>query len=94
MPGFDGDVTDYMNKHISYPEQARINNEEGRAVVKFVVNEDGGISNAEIVVSAKSRLLDNEALRVVSSMPKWKPGKQQGKAVKVYYNLPITFRLN
>lgn len=94
MPQFNGDVNDYLSKHTKYPEVARANGEEGRAVVKFVVNEDGGISNTEIVQSAKSPSLDQEALRVVSSMPRWKPGKHQGKEVKVYFNLPITFRLD
>ncbi len=94
MPEFDGDVSDYLIKHLVYPEQARMADQEGRAVVKFVVNEDGGISDPEIVVSAKSKALDKEALRVVSAMPKWKPGKQQGELVKVYFNLPISFKLN
>jgi protein TonB len=94
MPQFNGDVGDYLQKHLNYPEPARVAGEQGRAVVKFVVNEDGAISNTEIVASAKSASLDREALRVVSSMPKWKPGKHQGKEVKVYFNLPITFKLD
>lgn len=83
-----------MNSHIHYPEQARLADEEGRAIVQFVVNEDGGISDAVIAQSSKSRSLDAEALRVVSAMPRWKPGKQQGTLVKVYFSLPITFKLN
>jgi protein TonB len=94
MPEFNGDVADYLDKHLSYPEQARSANEEGRAVVAFVVNEDGAVSNPQIAQSAGSRSLDAEAIRVVGSMPKWKPGKNQGVAVKVFFNLPITFKLD
>ncbi len=94
MPEFEGDVAGYLQKHLNYPEQSRQNGEEGRSVVKFVVNEDGTISNSEIVRSSGFPVLDNEALRVVSAMPHWKPGKQQGVPVKVYFNLPITFHLD
>lgn len=94
MPAFDGDLTAFLNHQIQYPEQARIRGEEGRTVVKFVVNEDGSISNAAVVATSKSKLLDAEAIRVVGAMPNWKPGKQQGKPVKVYFNLPITFKLD
>jgi protein TonB len=60
--------------------------------VKFVVNEDGDISDAQVLRGIGGGC-DQEALRVVKSMPKWKPGKQNGRAVKVYFTLPVTFRL-
>ncbi len=92
MPSFNGDLYKYLNAHLNYPEEAQSSGKEGRVVVQFVVNEDGSISNAEAVQKVNPQL-DAEAVRVVSSMPKWKPGKQQGIAVKVYFMLPITFEL-
>lgn len=94
MPAFDGDLNSYLLSHIKYPDEAREQGTEGRSVIQFVVNEDGSISGVEVVRSAGSSSLDQEAKRVVAAMPKWKPGKQQGKAVKVYFTLPITFRLD
>ena len=93
MPLFNGDMTAYLNSHIQYPEAAREANAEGRVVVQFIVNEDGSVSNATVIRSA-SPYLDNEALRVVNSMPHWKPGKQNGIPVKVYFTLPVSFVLN
>jgi protein TonB len=72
---------------------ARETHIEGRVTIKFVVNEDGSISNAK-VVRAIGGGCEEEALRVINSMPKWKPGKQNGKAVKVYFTLPVNFVLN
>lgn len=92
MPEFDGDVYDYLSTHIRYPEQARESSIEGKVYIQFVVNENGSITGVEVVRSA-GRSLDAEAVRVVSGMPKWKPGKVKGKPVKVYYKLPITFQL-
>jgi protein TonB len=77
---------------MKYPDAARENNIEGRVIVKFVVNEDGKISDIQIARSLE-RSCDEEAKRVVASMPPWKPGKQNGKAVKVLFNLPIVFKL-
>ncbi len=93
MPEFNGDVSSWLNSHLKYPDAAREAGTEGRVIVEFVVNEDGSISQAKAVRGSGSGALDNEALRVVSAMPKWKPGKQQGTAVKVYFSLPITFKL-
>ncbi len=93
MPQFNGDVASWLNSHLRYPDAAREAGTEGRVVVEFVVNEDGSISQPKAVRSSGSAALDNEALRVVKSMPNWTPGKQQGTPVKVYFNLPITFKL-
>jgi protein TonB len=92
MPEFEGSLEDYLRKNLRYPEDARTAGIEGRVGILFVVNEDGTISGAE-VGNKVSASLDAEALRVVKAMPKWKPGKQSGKAVKCYFRLPITFVL-
>lgn len=94
MPEFPGDVYSWLGSHTRYPESAREAGIEGRVGVSFVVNETGKISNIEVTRSSGNSSLDNEAKRVVSSMPDWKPGKNNGTAVKVSYSLPITFKLD
>jgi len=94
MPEFNGDVSAWLNSNLRYPDAARESGTEGRVIVEFVVNEDGSISQAKTVRGSGSSALDNEAIRVVGKMPRWKPGKQQGTAVKVYFSLPITFKLD
>jgi len=93
MPDFNGDLPRYLREHLRYPDEAREAGLEGRVGIKFVVNEDGSISHVEVMHRAGASL-DAEAMRVVSGMPRWKPGKQGGKAVKVYFTLPITFQLD
>jgi len=92
MPIAGYDYQDYLSKHIVYPDSARKNNITGKVVIKFVVNEDGHISDCS-VVRGVGWGLDEEALRVVRTFPAWKPGKQNGKGVKVYFTLPINFAL-
>lgn len=92
MPEFIGDINSYMSRHLQYPEMARGNGIEGKVIVQFVVNEDGSVSNTKIVRGITGGC-NEEAIRVVAAMPKWKPGKQNGHAVKVYYTLPIIFTL-
>jgi protein TonB len=94
QPEFPGDIVAYLHDHLRYPDDAREAGAEGRAVLEFVVSEDGGISQVKVVRSAGSSSLDAEAIRVVKGMPHWKPGKQQGRAVPVFFNLPITFKLD
>jgi protein TonB len=94
MPAFEGDLNSYLSSHLRYPDDARESGTEGRSVIQFVVNEDGAITGVEVVRSSGSSSLDAEARRVVAGMPRWKPGKQQGKAVKVYFTLPVTFKLD
>ena len=84
-------LMEFIQNNIQYPEEAIKNNESGRVVVNFVVEKDGSISNERIVRSV-SPSLDKEALRIVSSMPKWNPGKQNGIPVRVRYEIPIGFR--
>lgn len=88
MPG----LMKYLGKNVKYPIEAHANNIEGRVVVHFIVNKDGSISNVGLTRSVDP-LLDKEAIRVISSMPKWKPGMQRGKAVRVKYTVPVMFRL-
>ena len=93
MPEFPGGMAECMKflaKNIKYPTIAQENGVQGRVIVQFVVNKDGTIVDP-VVVRSVDPYLDKEALRVIKAMPKWKPGKQRGKAVK--YTVPVTFRL-
>ncbi|MFN3444171.1 MAG: energy transducer TonB [Bacteroidia bacterium] len=92
MPEFDGDLSEYLSKNISYPKIAAENKIEGKVIVQFVVEKDGSISNASVIRKVGWGM-DEEALRVVSNMPTWKPGKQNGKPIRVKYNLPVNFKL-
>ena len=95
MPEFPGGVEalmDYVSRNVKYPESAKENNLQGRVLVKFVIEKDGSVSNVE-VGRGWGNELDDEAVRVVKAMPKWKPGKQEGKPVRVSFMLPINFKL-
>ncbi|MDR3681971.1 MAG: TonB family protein [Flavipsychrobacter sp.] len=92
MPQPTVDLNQYLRENLFYPEFARRHNIEGRVVTKFVVNEDGTVSNLQIVKGIGAGC-DEAAMRVISEMPKWKPGKQNGQPVKVFFTLPIVFRL-
>ncbi len=94
MPVFSGgDLQRWINKHTNYPAVAQENGITGRVYVSFVVNKKGKVVNVKIARSGGDPSLDKEALRVISSMPGWKPGKQRDKAVKVTYTVPINFQL-
>lgn len=88
MPSPGYDVNNYIARNIQYPKDTVT---QGRVYVEFIVNDDGSIGDAR-VVKGLAPAFDKEALRVISSMPKWKPGKQNGKAVRVRFTQPITFR--
>lgn len=95
MPEFPGGMAElmkYLSSNIKYPVEAHKAGIQGRVVVSFVVNKDGTVKDAKIVRSV-DKSIDAEALRVISAMPKWLPGYQNGKAVKVRYTVPVTFRL-
>jgi len=92
MPEFNGDMSKYLSKNMNYPEAARQAGTHGRVVIQFVVNEDGSISAAQVLKGIGDGC-DAEALRVVKHMPRWKPGRQNGRAVKVYFSLPVWFVL-
>ena len=96
QPSFPGGMSammKYLQGNIKYPEDAKSKKQEGRAFVRFIVEEYGSITNAKIQKSSGNESLDKEAIRVVEAMPKWEPGKQNGKSVRVYFTLPINFRL-
>lgn len=96
MPQFPGGVTalmKYLADNVKYPVEAQKAKVEGRVIVQFVVEKDGAVTNVHVIRSA-SELFDAEALRVVSAMPKWKPGTQNGKPARMQFNIPIMFRLN
>ncbi len=95
MPEFPGgypSLMKYIKQNLRYPEEAKKAGTQGRVVVQFLINKNGAISDASVLRSV-DRLLDAEAVRLVRSMPKWKPGMQKGKAVTVKYTLPLSFRL-
>ena len=97
MPEFpDGGMAglmEYFKKNLRYPEEAKKAGTQGRVVVQFLINKNGAISDASVLRSV-DRLLDAEAVRLVRSMPKWKPGMQKGKAVTVKYTVPVLFSLD
>lgn len=95
MPAFPGGMAElmkYLRSNVRYPVEAHKAGIQGRVVVSFVVNKDGTVKDAKIVRSV-DKSIDAEALRVISAMPKWQPGYQDGKAVSVRYTVPVTFRL-
>jgi protein TonB len=92
FPGGMGECMKFLGKNIKYPTISQENGVRGRVIVQFVVNRDGSIVDP-VVVRGVDPYLDKEALRVISTMPKWKPGKQRGKAVRVKYTVPVMFRL-
>ncbi|MDL2221534.1 energy transducer TonB [Parabacteroides sp. OttesenSCG-928-N08] len=92
FPGGEGELLKFVARSIKYPVIAQENGIQGRVITSFVVNKDGSVVDAEVVRGIDSSL-DREALRVIGTMPKWTPGKQRGKPVRVKYTLPIMFRL-
>ncbi|MCM1095885.1 MAG: energy transducer TonB [Terasakiella sp.] len=92
FPGGDAAMYKWLGDHINYPAAAAEEGVSGRVVVEFVVSKTGAIENVK-VLRGRHPALDKEALRVVKSMPKWQPGRNNGQPVKVTYTLPVTFRL-
>ena len=96
MPEFPGGqqaLFKYLAENVKYPVIAQENGIQGRVICQFVVNKDGSIVDVVAVRSSGEPSLDKEAIRVIKSMPKWKPGKQRGKPVRVKYTVPVNFRL-
>lgn len=95
-PSFNGgdanEFSKWVNQRLVYPEIAKENGVQGRVMLQFTVNTDGTVSNVKVLRGVDSSL-DKEAVRVVSSSPKWKPGKQRDRAVKVTYTFPVIFQL-
>lgn len=92
FPGGMGALMQYLAKSIKYPVIAQENGIQGRVTCTFVINKDGSIVDAQVLRGIDPSL-DKEALRVINAMPKWSPGKQRGKPVRVKYTVPVTFRL-
>lgn len=92
FPGGNTELTNFIIKSVQYPAEAKKKGTQGKVYVNFVIGNDGTVKNAKIARGVDS-LIDAEALRVVNSMPKWSPGKHEGKNVAVQYTLPINFAL-
>lgn len=92
FPGGDEALVSYLSENIEYPKKAQKKNIEGTVYIQFVVESDGSVTNIEVLRSPDP-LLSEEAVRVVSEMPNWKPGTQRGKNVNVMFNLPVRFTL-
>lgn len=93
FPGGKDSLYKFLGANIVYPNKAKDNSVQGKVYVNFTIEKDGAISGVKVLRSVHP-LLDEEAVRVVELFPKWKPGKQKGKTVRVSYNLPISFVLN
>ena len=92
FPGGQGALIQYLNSHVKYPVVAQENGIQGRVTISFVVERDGSITDVKVARSVDPSL-DKAAARVVSSMPRWTPGKQNGSAVRVKFNVPVVFKL-
>lgn len=92
FPGGENEMYSYIKKNVKYPALARENNISGKVYVNFVVDKDGNIKDVKLIRGIGGGC-DEEALRVIKSMPNWKPGKQNGRSVPVSYNMPINFSL-
>lgn len=96
MPEFPGGqeaMMKYFSKNVVYPKKAKENKIEGRVIGKFVVRNDGSIDSVEVLKGVNTEI-DAEFVRVVKAMPKWEPGKQNGKNIAVKFTLPMLFKLN
>lgn len=92
FPGGEQALLEYIGKNIKYPEEAIMNNIQGKVTLKFVVNTDGSVNRIELLRGVDP-LLDQEAIRVVGTLPKFKPGKQNGIPVRVWFMVPVNFQL-
>jgi protein TonB len=92
FPGGTEGLKQYVKENIRYPEKAKKAGIEGRVVLQFFIDKDGSVID-EKVIRSLDKDCDKEAVRLVRNMPKWKPGLQEGKPLKVMYTLPVTFRL-
>ena len=92
FPGGDAELMKFINGNIVYPEIAKENNIQGRVILRFCVTYKGLVDQVQILKGVDPAL-DNEAIRVIKMLPGWKPGKQGGKPVNVWYSVPVTFQL-
>lgn len=92
FPGGDSTLIDYINKNTKYPESAKLNKIQGKVIVRFCVSANGSVDRISVLRGVNPDL-DTEAVRVIGSLPPFKPGRQGGKAVPVWYMAPIDFKL-
>ena len=92
FPGGEQALMDYVSKNVVYPKEAQEKGISGRVFVGFIVEKDGSVSDVKVLRGIGGGC-DEEAVRVISGLPKWKPGKQEGKPVRVSYQMPINFKL-
>ena len=87
-------LSNYLAKNITYPKEAKEKGIGGKVYLTFVIDNEGSVIDVKVIRGAGNTSLDEEAVRAVKNMPKWKPGKHKGKAVRVQYTLPIVFKLD
>jgi protein TonB len=92
FPGGNAELMQYISEQIIYPENALMNRIQGTVILRFVVSRTGDVINVELIRGIDP-LLDNEAIRVISGLPRWRPGKQEGVPVPVYFTMPVTFKI-
>ena len=93
FPGGTQALYNWLGRNIVYPRISRENNSQGKSFVRFIVNTDGSIENIKVIRSSGDTYLDREAVRVISAMPRWTPGRMGGKNVRTWYTIPVVFRL-
>ena len=95
MPVFPGGIqalVTYLKDNVKYPQEMAEKKIQGRVVVSFIIDKEGNVTDVKVAYSV-SKQFDEEAMRVIRAMPKWVPGKQNGKNVNVRYNIPVSFKL-
>ena len=92
FPGGDAALMKFLQSHINYPPMAAENNVQGKVILQFVVEKDGKVGEVKVARSV-DKDLDREAIRVVKTLPRFTPGRQNGQPVRVWYTLPVTFKL-
>ncbi len=93
FPGGQQEMLKYVQENLIYPKLALKKQIQGRSICQFIVEKDGSISHIQVVRSSGNKSLDRAAIRVIKTMPKWTPGRLQGKIVRTYYTLPVNFRI-
>ena len=93
FPGGERAMFQYIQENLKYPKQALQKQIQGRSICQFIVEKDGSISYIQVVRSSGNKSLDRAAIRVIKTMPKWTPGRLQGKIVRTHYTFPVNFRI-
>ena len=93
FPGGQQEMLKYIQENLIYPKLALKKQIQGRSICQFIVEKDGSISHIQVVRSSGNKSLDRAAIRVIKTMPKWTPGRLQGKIVRTTYALPVNFRI-